>query len=117
MKYRNVSGTRRRYHLGCLHGDIARHGPLVVAPGAIDFYGGDAPGIQLVLLHFEVVVVIGEAFAETADAHAPLAGLLQRILEIRAETAHVHPAGPSFAGSTALINVAADQILVLRFHA
>src|SRR6267378_2705964 len=95
---------------------ISRHGPLVVAPGAINFYRRNAPGIQLVLLHFEVVVVIGEAFAETADAHAPLAGLLQRILEIRAEPAHVHSARPAFPASSALITVAAHKIFLLRFH-
>ena len=82
----------------------------------MNFQRGNAPGVEFFLVHFDVVVVIGEALAETADAHVPGAGHFQRVLEFRAEAAHAHAAGPAVAAAAALIAVAADEILVLGFY-
>src|SRR6516164_10776028 len=60
----DVGGTGRFEHLsgGYLH--VAKHGELVFTPFAIDVHGGDAPGVDLVLVYDHVVVMVREALSE-----------------------------------------------------
>src|SRR5882724_4246586 len=99
-----------------LDGDVLGHGVFIFAPVAVNLQSGNAPGVEFFLVHFDEIVVIGEALAETAHAHVPGAGHFQRVLEFHAEAAHAHAAGPAGAASAALVAVAADKILVLGFN-
>ncbi len=83
---KNVFRARRSKHFCGLHGDIFRHGVLVVAPCAVNFQSGDAPGIELFFIHVDVIAVIRQALAETAHAHAPGAGHFERVFEIGANS-------------------------------
>src|SRR5882724_9864532 len=56
----NVLCASSGENFGGLDSDVAIHGMLVFAPGAVDFQGGNAPGVELLLVDFDVVVVAGE---------------------------------------------------------
>jgi len=45
---------------------------------------GIPPGVEFFLVHFDIIVVIRQAFAETAHSHAPWAGHAEAIFEIGA---------------------------------
>src|SRR5690242_4859659 len=80
------------------------------------FQGGNSPGVELVFVNFNVIVVVRQALAETAHPHAPRARLLQRILKIRSESGHGHASRPALASSAALVTVAANEVFLFGFY-
>src|SRR5690348_2162414 len=116
LKHVNILCAGGCQHLGSLHRDVLGHCMLIGAPGAIDLERGNAPGVQLVLLNFYVIVVVWQALTESTDTHAPLSRLLQRVLEVRAEARHSYATAPSFAASPTLITVTAQEFFLLRLH-
>src|SRR6516164_2035787 len=82
----------------------------------MDLQRRNSPSVQLVLVHFHPVAVIRQAFAESAEGHAPWSRLAQHLLEVHADAGHVDPAVPAFAAAAALIAVAARKVLLLGFH-
>ena len=82
----------------------------------MNLQSGNAPGVDFAFFNFDVIAVIRQALAETAETHAPRTGHLQRVLEFRAKTDHRRAARPSVAASAALIAVAAQEIRLLGFY-
>ncbi len=115
LEHVNVLGARGGEHFRGLNGDVPGHGALVFAPVTVNFQRGNTPGIELVLVDFDIVAVIWQAFAKTTHSHAPGAGHLQNVLEFRAEAGHPHAAGPAVAAAAALIAVAAKEVFVFGF--
>src|SRR6266404_1391893 len=103
-------------HFRGLDGDVFGHGKFVFAPGAIDFQRRNAPGVDFFLVDLDVIVVIRQTFAKSANSHAPRSRHFQRILEINADADFVDAAGPAFAAPAALVTVAAHKIFLLRFY-
>src|SRR6266849_5384727 len=103
-------------HFRGLHCNVLGHGEFVFAPAAVDFQRRDAPGVEFFLVHFDVIIVIGQALAETADSHSPRPGHAKHIFEIRAEADFLNAAGPPFAAAAALVAVTAQKIFVLGLH-
>ncbi len=71
---------------------------------------------NFVLVYLHEVRVIRQAFAESAEAHAPRARSLQRVFEVGADSDHRRAAVPTFAAPAALITVAAHEILLFHLH-
>src|SRR6266851_2977557 len=103
-------------HFRSLHGDVLGHGELVFAPAAVDFQCGDAPSVEFFLVHLDVIIVIGQAFAESADSQTPRPGHAKHVFEIRAEADFVDAAGPAFAAPAALVAVTAQKISLLGLY-
>src|SRR5207245_1228395 len=112
----DVSRAGSGKHFGGLHSDVFGHGTLVLAPVTVNLERGNAPGVGFLLVDFDVIVVIGKALTESAHAQTPLSGHFEGVLEIRANTDSVEATGPTFAAAAALVAVAAEEILLLRFH-
>src|SRR5260370_25006033 len=93
-------------------GDAPGHDAFVFVPGAIDFQGGDSPRVKLFLVDLDIIIVIGQAFAETANAHAPGAGHFQGIFEIGADANFAYAARPAVAAAAALVAVTAQQLFL-----
>src|SRR5258707_8870018 len=59
--------------------------------------------------------MVRQAFAEASEAHVPLAGLAQRVLEVNADAGHIDATAPTFAAAAALVPVTAKKIFLLSF--
>ena len=116
LEHVDVSCAGGSEHFSGLNGDIAGHGVFVLAPVAVNLQRRNSPRVEFVLVHFDVIVVVRQAFAEAGKGHAPRAGLAQHVLEVHADAGHVGAARPAFAAAAALIAVAAQEILLLGFH-
>src|SRR3989475_8625280 len=112
----DIGGAGGREHLRSLNGNVLRHDAFVLSPVAVNLESGNTPGVELILVDLNIIVVIRQAFAETAKSHAPLAGVAQRILEVHAKSGSRHSALPTVSATTALIAIAAEEISLLGFH-
>src|SRR5260370_605317 len=99
-------------HFRGLGGDVPGHDAFVFVPGAMDFQGGDSPRVKLFLVDLDIIIVIGQAFAETANAHAPGAGHFQGIFELGAHANFAYAARPDVAVAAALVAVTAQKIFL-----
>src|SRR6516162_1023690 len=116
LKDLDVPGAGSREHFPGLDGDVLGHGQFILAPSTVNLEGGNAPGVGFFLVDIHVIVVIRQALAKTTHSQAPLAGLFERVFEIRAKSYLVQAAPPAFAVAAALVAIAADEILLLFFH-
>src|SRR5258708_26371597 len=59
--------------------------------------------------------MVRQAFAEASEAHVPLAGLAQRVLEVATDAGHIDATAPTFAAAATLVAVAAKKIFLFGF--
>src|SRR5271163_3296672 len=112
----DFAGARSGEHFGGLNGHILEQSLFVFAEGAMNLDGGNAPSVFLLGINFQVVLRIGQAFAEAIETEMPGAGAAQRVFEIGADARSGDAAVPAIARAAALIAIATQECGVFGLY-
>src|SRR5579871_1467433 len=112
----DISCSDGREHLCGSDRHIFSHGLFVFVPGATYLERRNTPSVEFCFVQLDVILVVGQALAESIKAESPRAGPAHRFLEVGAERHHLDTTFPSLAKRSALISIAAQELGMLRLY-